>query len=177
MSELCSTLIGLPNMRVGLWGFSLNVSHHAFPMPKPPSFPFGPRTVPGFLPPARCSYAGQVGPCFKPSVCKQLPWKPHSRAFVFADDLQRPAETELGFFERRVSGYSQTLKHTLRCSLILCGIGGVVAVYGVHRQANMGNLYAQKDDPVLSFFSVSLRVQLGTVSHYPLPATMVRGPD
>eukprot|EP00439_Symbiodinium_sp_Y106_P033676 s2110_g4.t1 len=46
-------------------------------------------------PPARCSYAGRVGPCFDPlarEACRARKFKPGERAFVFADDLQRRAE-------------------------------------------------------------------------------------
>eukprot|EP00435_Cladocopium_sp_Y103_P075215 s3_g55.t1 len=47
--------------------------------------------------PARCSYAGHVVPCFDPlTSCKHHDFRSDgpraSRAFVFADDLQRPAE-------------------------------------------------------------------------------------
>ncbi|CAE7815953.1 unnamed protein product [Symbiodinium sp. CCMP2456] len=45
--------------------------------------------------PARCSYAGRVGPCFDPlarEACRAHKFKPGQRAFVFADDLQRRAE-------------------------------------------------------------------------------------
>ena len=47
-----------------------------------------------FIP--RCSYAGHVVPCFDPlTSCKHHDFRSDgraSRAFVFADDLQRPAE-------------------------------------------------------------------------------------
>ncbi|CAK9029915.1 unnamed protein product, partial [Durusdinium trenchii] len=61
---------------------------------KPPMSSF--ELSPGYgsrseIPAARCSYAGHVGPCFEPGRCKSHPFLPRSRAFVFADDLQRPA--------------------------------------------------------------------------------------
>ncbi|CAJ1362058.1 unnamed protein product [Effrenium voratum] len=41
--------------------------------------------------PARCSFAGHVGPCFEPSSCRKHNFRAHGRALVFTDDLRRPA--------------------------------------------------------------------------------------